>query len=452
MAILATSGEYNKIAKLMVDGSWGEAEDFDHLLPGDVFLVQGENRGPWVCMTKPEPKEPPKGNTGVMAIPVVDGPPPWWYKETFGNRPWPGEAKAAQPKTAAPAPGKPSADPPAWFAQLYDKHLDKRKGPEELGDEINQLICANDLFGLIPPDCDLVDHVIGILARSEETGTCAEQFDCRIRACMERNGRAIRDGETPLQAAVRTMDSDAKDVRRFEDFVIQSEFPIAEGETSLDVAFRLLLGYRDIKKCCDAKEAEIRGLCDCIDSSGIKPLDDDETPVQTAIRTIKDRAGMDCEKPLAGEALTNAGQHIIMLHNFLLDILGDAYRWEKQAPVECAMEQIREYHKHLDSSGFDSALTLMQLGYRATRQEWEGNWFVVLMPRLDLPPFDSQGPGAKVNDRTAKFIGRSTPLHSQPYFAMFNVALQKWQPGWVPSIEDLVAEDWTVYKRGEDEE
>lgn len=93
---------------------------------------------------------------------------------------------------------------------------------------------------------------------------------------------------------------------------------------------------------------------------------------------------------------------------------------------------------------FGNALTELKDGYKVARAGWNGkNQFVVMMPELKLPPYSSQEPGAKVNDRTAKFIGVDTPLDSQPYFALFN-AQGKWQPGWVPSVSDCLAEDWVT--------
>lgn len=71
--------------------------------------------------------------------------------------------------------------------------------------------------------------------------------------------------------------------------------------------------------------------------------------------------------------------------------------------------------------------------------------FIVLMPALYLPPFNTQDTMRKVNDRTAKHIGEDTPLDSQPYIAMFT-AEQKWQPGWVASQADILADDWVVHE------
>jgi hypothetical protein len=93
---------------------------------------------------------------------------------------------------------------------------------------------------------------------------------------------------------------------------------------------------------------------------------------------------------------------------------------------------------------FSEALAILKAGHKMKRDGWNGKrQFVVVMPALYLPPFNSQEPGAKVNDRTAKHIGEDSPLDSQPYFALFDEQ-GKWQPGWVPSTGDLFAEDWIV--------
>ncbi len=90
---------------------------------------------------------------------------------------------------------------------------------------------------------------------------------------------------------------------------------------------------------------------------------------------------------------------------------------------------------------FSEALKQLKQGERMTRLGWKNAIFVVMMPPLYLPPFNTQEPGAKVNDRTAKHIGNDTPLDSQAYFAVMTVG-QKWQPGWTPSTQDVLADDW----------
>lgn len=100
----------------------------------------------------------------------------------------------------------------------------------------------------------------------------------------------------------------------------------------------------------------------------------------------------------------------------------------------------------METSGFDfsTALLFLKEEKKVTRKGWNGkNQFVVMMPALFLPPFNTQDTNRKVNDRTAKYIGEDTPLDSQPYLALFN-AQGKWQPGWVPSQGDLFAKDWMV--------
>lgn len=93
---------------------------------------------------------------------------------------------------------------------------------------------------------------------------------------------------------------------------------------------------------------------------------------------------------------------------------------------------------------FSEALRLLKAGRKMARSGWNGNgMWIVLMPALYLPPYSTQEPGAKVNDRTAKHIGKDTPLDSQPYFAMWTAAKQ-WQPGWLASQADMLAEDWEV--------
>ena len=95
---------------------------------------------------------------------------------------------------------------------------------------------------------------------------------------------------------------------------------------------------------------------------------------------------------------------------------------------------------------FGQAIDAAKSGQKIARSGWNGKrMFVVLMPPLSLPPHSSQEPGAKVNDRTAKWIGEDAPLDCQPYFAMYN-AQGQWQPGWLASQPDMLADDWTIVK------
>lgn len=106
--------------------------------------------------------------------------------------------------------------------------------------------------------------------------------------------------------------------------------------------------------------------------------------------------------------------------------------------------QAQDPHANRDGVGFSSALMCLKEGMAVARYGWNaGGQFVVMMPELKLAPFSQADEPRRVNDRTAKWIGADTPLDCRPYFALYN-AQKQWQPGWVPSTGDLLAEDWYV--------
>lgn len=110
----------------------------------------------------------------------------------------------------------------------------------------------------------------------------------------------------------------------------------------------------------------------------------------------------------------------------------------------CPKEQFEEANRRTDMMPFGHAIEAAKKGMKIARDGWNGRgMFVVLMPALKLPPFNSQEPGAKVNDRTAKHIGPDTPLDSQPYFAMLD-SQKRWVPGWLASQTDMLSDDWMV--------
>lgn len=93
---------------------------------------------------------------------------------------------------------------------------------------------------------------------------------------------------------------------------------------------------------------------------------------------------------------------------------------------------------------FGWALEMLKKGNKLARAGWNGKgMFIVMMPPLQLPPNNTQEPGARVNDRTAKFIGEDTPLDCLPYIAMFT-AQKQWLPGWLASQTDMLSEDWVL--------
>lgn len=116
----------------------------------------------------------------------------------------------------------------------------------------------------------------------------------------------------------------------------------------------------------------------------------------------------------------------------------DGYKsWSPKAVFERA-------YRRSGHMTFGIAIEALKAGKRVARQGWNGKgMFIVYMPPLYLPPYNTADTTRKVNDRTAKWIGEDVPLDSQGYFAMFT-AQKKWQPGWLASQADMLAEDWEI--------
>ena len=107
-------------------------------------------------------------------------------------------------------------------------------------------------------------------------------------------------------------------------------------------------------------------------------------------------------------------------------------------------EQFENAYREMRGLTFGMALEALKKGFKVARAGWNGeDQWVALMPELKLPARSSVTEGPKVNERTAKHIGDDTPLDSQPYFVIWT-AQKKWQPGWIPSTADVLAEDWRV--------
>ncbi len=119
-------------------------------------------------------------------------------------------------------------------------------------------------------------------------------------------------------------------------------------------------------------------------------------------------------------------------------VYADGYRsWSPEDVFEAAYQPI-------SAMSFGHAIQAMKDGHRVCRAGWNGKgMFIVLMPALYLPPFNTQDTNRKVNDRTAKWIGEDAPLDCQPYFAMYT-ATKQWQPGWLASQADMLADDWMI--------
>ena len=111
--------------------------------------------------------------------------------------------------------------------------------------------------------------------------------------------------------------------------------------------------------------------------------------------------------------------------------------WSPKAQADAA-------YRRSDGMPFGLALEALRKGCKVARAGWNGKgmWLVYMEP-LYLPPYNTQGTHRKVNDRTAKWIGEDAPLDCQPYIAMWTAAKQ-WQPGWLASQADMLADDWMI--------
>ena len=110
----------------------------------------------------------------------------------------------------------------------------------------------------------------------------------------------------------------------------------------------------------------------------------------------------------------------------------------------CPYNEFMAYNRPSKGMPFGHAIEAARQGNKITRVSWNRkNMFVVMMPALNLLPFNTQDTKRKVNDRTAKFIGEDVPLNCVPYFAMY-AANKDWVPGWLASQTDMLADDWQV--------
>lgn len=110
----------------------------------------------------------------------------------------------------------------------------------------------------------------------------------------------------------------------------------------------------------------------------------------------------------------------------------------------CPKQAFEEANRPTTGMPFGHAIEAAKQGHKIARAGWNGkNMFVVVMPALNLPPFNTQDTHRKVNDRTAKWIGKDKPLNCVPYFAMY-AANEDWVPGWLASQTDMLADDWQI--------
>ncbi len=88
---------------------------------------------------------------------------------------------------------------------------------------------------------------------------------------------------------------------------------------------------------------------------------------------------------------------------------------------------------------FGWAIEQLKAGHRVARSGWNGKgMWLCLMPAVTIPE-------GMVNGRTKKFVP-SGDLPCQPYIVMWTAA-QQWQPGWLASQADMLAEDWYMVQQ-----
>lgn len=85
---------------------------------------------------------------------------------------------------------------------------------------------------------------------------------------------------------------------------------------------------------------------------------------------------------------------------------------------------------------FGEAIEQAKNGFRVQRAGWNGqNMWVCYLPPITIPE-------GMVNGRTKLFVPHGD-LAVCGYFALWT-AQRTWQPGWVASQADMLANDWTV--------
>ena len=91
-------------------------------------------------------------------------------------------------------------------------------------------------------------------------------------------------------------------------------------------------------------------------------------------------------------------------------------------------------YRPIDSLTFGQAIEALKLGKKVRREGWNGKgmWLVF------MPPFRVEEP----NDRTQAH-GITQPFDCGGYVVMWT-AQGVWQPGWLASQADMLAEDWQI--------
>jgi hypothetical protein len=86
---------------------------------------------------------------------------------------------------------------------------------------------------------------------------------------------------------------------------------------------------------------------------------------------------------------------------------------------------------------FGWALQALKDGNRVARAGWNGKgMWLALMPGFVIPK-------GMINDRTRRFVSGEHDLDCGAYIVMWT-AQGVWQPGWLASQADMLAEDWEL--------
>lgn len=86
---------------------------------------------------------------------------------------------------------------------------------------------------------------------------------------------------------------------------------------------------------------------------------------------------------------------------------------------------------------FGWAIKQLKAGHKVARAGWNGKgMYLAFMPGFTIP-------AGMVNGRTAKYVPPNQDVQCGGYIAMWT-AQGVWQPGWLASQADMLAEDWTV--------
>jgi len=86
---------------------------------------------------------------------------------------------------------------------------------------------------------------------------------------------------------------------------------------------------------------------------------------------------------------------------------------------------------------FSEALRELKKGKKIAREGWNGKeMWLCYMPPVTIKE-------ELVNGRSRKFLPEGHDLECNGYIVMWT-ANNKWQPGWLASQTDMLAEDWNI--------